>query len=317
MSRLRSTPSSPRLPEALALLQQNARPGALAGMVRFAMQGEGRLGVSIPTLRRMPRTLRADHALAQSLWDTAIPDARILAGMVAQSELFTPQQMDTWAQGFASWDVCDQVCGNAFCASPLAWSKVEEWAQRPEEFVRRAAFAMLATLAVHDKRATNARFIAALAWVEAAAHDERNFVKKAVNWALRNIGKRNTVLHAVAIAAAQRIQQQGGKSARWIAADALRELRSESVQWTVDEMALRLLCSPTTCRALETGKPGTSVGVLAQRGNVASGEFAYGSQYLRRDNAQSAQPQPFAIAASGIRAARAPSARRRGHAIDV
>lgn len=218
-----------RLSAALRLLHDNARPTELAGMARFGIVGSGRLGVSIPVLRGIARSLGRDQALALDLWHTGIPDARILAGMVAQPALLTVQCMDAWAQGFASWDVCDQVCGNAFVASPLAWNRVQAWAQHPDEFVRRAAFALLATLAVHDKQATDATFVAALAWVETAASDERNFVKKAVNWALRNIGKRNAALHAAAVASALRIQLQGSRSARWIAADALRELNSEAV----------------------------------------------------------------------------------------
>lgn len=225
-----SATASPRLPEALALLHQQARPDQLAGMARFGIGGAGRLGVSIPALRQMARSLGRDHPLALDLWKTSIPDMRILASMVVQPALLTTQCMDAWAQGFASWDVCDQVCGNAFAASPLAWGRIQAWAQHPDEFVRRAAFALLATLAVHDKRAPDASFVAALAWVEVAASDERNFVKKAVNWALRNIGKRNAVLRDAAIACALRIQQQGSKPARWIAADALRELNSESVR---------------------------------------------------------------------------------------
>lgn len=219
-----------RLAHALALLQQQARPTELAGMARFGIVGEQRLGLSMPAMRQIARTLGHDHALALALWDTGIPDARIVAGMVAEPAQLTSRQMDTWAQGFASWDVCDQVCGSAFLASPLAWSKVPLWAARHDEFVRRAAFALLATLAVHDKAATDVQFIEALSIIEAAAVDERNFVKKAVNWALRNIGKRNPALNAAAIETAQRIQHQGSRSARWIAADALRELNSVAVQ---------------------------------------------------------------------------------------
>ena len=150
--------------------------------------------------------------------------------MVAEPARLTSRQMDTWANGFASWDVCDQVCNSAFRASPLAWRKVAAWATRRDEFVRRAAFALLVALAVHDKQASDADFVAALPLIEAAASDERNFVKKAVNWALRVIGKRNPALNAAAIAAARRIQQQGSRPARWIAADALRELSSEAVK---------------------------------------------------------------------------------------
>ena len=218
-------PDPHRLTQALALLHQNARPAELAGMARFGIVGDQRLGLSVPAMRGIARTLGRDHALAQALWDTAIPDARIVASMVADPAQLTARQMDAWVKGFAAWDVCDQTCLNAFCKSPLAWRKVQAWATRKDEFVRRAAFALLATLAVHDKAADDEAFVAALALVEAAADDDRNFVKKAVNWALRNIGKRNRNLRQAAIASALRIQQQGSKSARWIAADALRELR--------------------------------------------------------------------------------------------
>ncbi len=218
-----------RLSLALTLLQQDARPDQLAGMARFGINPEGRLGLSVPAMRRIARQLGHDHALALALWDTGIPDARIVAGMVAEPARLTSRQMDRWANDFGSWDVCDQVCASAFVASPLAWHKVQVWAKRRGEFVRRAAFSLLAALVVHDKRADDAQFVAALDLIEAAADDERNFVKKAVNWALRCIGKRNPALHLAALAAAHRIQQQGTRSARWIAADALRELRSEAV----------------------------------------------------------------------------------------
>jgi 3-methyladenine DNA glycosylase AlkD len=223
-------PGTRGLAFALAALKQNARPAELAGMARFGITGDKRLGVSIPAIRRIARTLGHDHGLALALWDTGIPDARILAGLVAEPARLTSRQMDAWAKGFESWDVCDQVCNSAFRASPLAWRKVAAWAARRDEFVRRAAFALLAALAAHDKQAGDEQFVAALAWVEAAASDERNFVKKAVSWALRAIGKRNLALNVAAIAAAQYIAQQGSRPARWIAADALRELNSEAVQ---------------------------------------------------------------------------------------
>lgn len=218
-----------RLSDALALLQQNARPAELAGMAEFGIDIEQRLGLSMPAMRRIAKALGHDHALALALWDTGIPDARIVAGMVAEPARLTSRQMDVWARGFRSWDVCDQVCGSAFLSSPLAWRKVPVWAAHPGEFVRRAAFSLLATLAVHDKAASDERFAAALPLIEAAAGDERNYVKKSVNWALRNIGKRSPTLNAAAIGAAKRIQQQDSRSARWIAADALRELTSQAV----------------------------------------------------------------------------------------
>ena len=223
-------PTPLRLPDILAQLQQHARPDQLDGMARFGIVGAGRLGVSIPALRALARSLGRDHALALALWDTGIPDARILASMVSDPAQLTARQMDQWAKDFNSWDVCDQTCLNAFVRSPLAWRKVPQWAKQSDEFVRRAAFALLACLATHDKRAPDSAFTDALAWIEATARDERNFVKKAVNWALRNIGKRNAALRDAAIACALRIQQQGSKPARWIAADALRELHSEAVR---------------------------------------------------------------------------------------
>ena len=219
-----------RLAYALELLQQDARPAELAGMARYGINPDRRLGLSMPAMRRIAKTLGHDQALALALWDTGIPDARIVAGMLAEPAKLNSRQMDAWAKDFNSWDVCDQVCGSAFLASPLAWRKVATWAKRRDEFVRRAAFALLATLAVHDKQSDNARFVAALALIEVAADDERNYVKKAVNWALRNIGKRNATLNAAAIEAARRIQLQGSKPARWIAADALRELTSVAKQ---------------------------------------------------------------------------------------
>jgi 3-methyladenine DNA glycosylase AlkD len=221
-----------RLAEAFTLLHAAARPAELAGLARFGIVGERRLGLSVPSMRRIAKALGADHELAVGLWDTGIPDARIVAGMVADPVLLGSRQMDRWARDFDSWDVCDQVCGSAFLASPHAWKKVEAWAVRPEEFVRRAAFALLATLAVHDRDRDSGdeRFMQALVLIEAAADDDRNFVRKAVNWALRNIGKRNAALNGAAIECAWRIRELGTRAARWISADALRELGSEAVQ---------------------------------------------------------------------------------------
>lgn len=218
------------LDDALALLRSQASPDKLAGMAGFGMDTDGRLGVSVPALRKLGRELGRRHELALALWDTAIPDAQILAGLVADPARLGSRQMDAWVRTMRSWDVCDGACLNAFVHSPLAWDKVHAWAARPHEFVRRAGFALLATLAVHDKQADDARFIAALPLIEAAADDDRNFVRKAVNWALRSIGKRNAALHAAAVEQALRLQARGTRTARWIAADALRELRSDAVQ---------------------------------------------------------------------------------------
>jgi len=219
-----------QLHDALRLLHEHGRPAELEGMARFGMDVERRLGVSVPALRRIGKTLGRDHALALALWDTRIPDAQILAGLVADPQQMHSREMDAWAKTMRSWDVCDGACLNAFVRSPLAWDKVAAWTPRHDEFVRRAGFALLAVLAVHDKVSDDARFIAALPLIEAAATDERNFVRKAVNWALRNIGKRNAALNAAAIACAERLQALPSRAARWIAADALRELRSHPVR---------------------------------------------------------------------------------------
>jgi len=218
------------LAEAMRLLQAQARPGELAGMARLRIAGAGRLGLSVPAMRTIARQLGRDHPLALALWGTGIADARIVAGYIADPARMNGRTMDAWARGFDAWDVCDQVCGSAFLTAPAAWAKVQAWSMREPEFVRRAAFALLATLAVHDRTSPDARFAAALHWIEAAADDERNFVRKAVNWALRNIGKRNLALNAQAIAAARRLRARGTKSARWISADALRELTGLPVQ---------------------------------------------------------------------------------------
>jgi 3-methyladenine DNA glycosylase AlkD len=220
----------PTLTDALALLQQHARPEALDGMARFGIDVQGRLGIAVPELRRIGRRLGRDHALAQALWDTGVPDAQLLAGMVAEPQRLTARQMDAWVKTIRSWDVCDGACLNAFVGAPAAWERVTAWTARHDEFVRRAGFALLATLAVHDKTAEDARFRDALGLVEAASDDGRNFVRKAVNWALRNIGKRNASLHAAALDCAERLARRESRTARWIAADALRELRSEAIR---------------------------------------------------------------------------------------
>ena len=213
-----------RLAQALATLRAHARPDQLEGMARFGLTGATRLGLAVPTLRALGRELGRDHGLALALWDTGIPDARILAGLVAEPARFTAAQMDHWVAGMQSWDVCDQACLNAFVKSPLAWDAVLRWAPREPEFEKRAAFALLAVAAVHQKQRPDADFLARLPLIEAAADDGRNFVKKAVNWALRQIGKRSVQLREPALTLAERLCQRSEPSARWIGSDARREL---------------------------------------------------------------------------------------------
>jgi 3-methyladenine DNA glycosylase AlkD len=211
-------------------LKAKARPDQLEGMARYGIVTEKRLGLSIPDLRKMAKEIGKDHDLALKLWKTEIQEARILAAMVDRPEDVTEKQMEEWVKDINSWDVCDQVSMNLFEKAPFARRKITEWSRREEEFVKRAAFSLIACLASHDKKAPDQDFIRLLPIIKSGATDERNFVKKAVNWALRNIGKRNPNLNKAAIEAARDIQQIDSKPARWIASDAIRELESEAVQ---------------------------------------------------------------------------------------
>lgn len=220
----------PSLEEALKKLQAKARPDQIEGMSKLGMTADHRLGVSVPDMRQIAKELGKDHKLALALWKTGSPEAKMVASMIDEPEKLTDKQMEKWVAGFNSWDVCDQVCMNLFEKSPLAWKKILDWSKRDEEYVKRAAFALMACLAWHDKEAKDERFIKLLPAIQRCATDERNFVKKAVNWALRNIGKRNRKLNKAAVKTAREIQKIDSKSARWIAADAIRELTSEAVQ---------------------------------------------------------------------------------------
>jgi 3-methyladenine DNA glycosylase AlkD len=216
--------------DVMGQLQSKAKPDQLEGMARFGIVGEKRLGVSVPDMRKIAKEIGKDHQLALDLWDTRVPEGMIVAGMVAEVDKLTEQQMEAWVVDINSWDVCDQVCMNLFEKSPLAEKKIYDWSEREEEFVKRTAYALIACLAWHDKKAGDEDFIKYFPVILAGATDNRNFVKKAVNWALRNIGKRNLVLNKAALELAYRIKEIDAKSARWIASDAIRELESEKVQ---------------------------------------------------------------------------------------
>ncbi len=211
-------------------LRSKARPDQLEGMARYGIVVERRLGVSVPDMRKIAKELGQDHNLALELWNTGMAEARITAAMIDDSKKLTEKQMEDWVKDINSWDVCDQVCMNLFEKSPLAWRKIIEWSDREEEFVKRAAFALIACLAWHDKTVEDERFIGLLPVIMQGAKDERNFVKKAVNWALRNIGKRNLNLNKAAMNTARQIQRIDSKPARWIASNTIRELESKAVQ---------------------------------------------------------------------------------------
>ena len=216
--------------EILNKLKALSDPKAVEGMARFGINPENTLGVSVPNMRKLAREAGKDHALAQQLWASGIHEARVMASMIDKPTLVTEEQLESWVKDFDSWDVCDQCCSNLFDKTKWAYQKATQWSEREEEFVKRAGFTLMATLAVHDKSAADAAFTAFLSAIIREATDNRNFVKKAVNWALRQIGKRNLSLNAIAIQTAEEIQKTNSKSARWIAADAIRELTSQAVQ---------------------------------------------------------------------------------------
>jgi 3-methyladenine DNA glycosylase AlkD len=205
-------------------------PKAVEGAARFGICVPDILGVSAPNLRRLAKEIGKDHALAGKLWTTGIHDARVLAALIDDPAKVTKRQMEDWAGDFNSWAVCDAACGCLFDKTPYAWDKAVEWTDREPEYVKRAGLVLMAALAVHDKKAPDERFEAFLPLLVRHATDERNFVKKAVNWALRQIGKRNTHLNKLTIRTAQDIRQTDTKAARWIASDALRELTSDRVR---------------------------------------------------------------------------------------
>ena len=205
-------------------------PKAVEGMARFGINPENTYGVSIPNLRKIARETGHNHALAQELWASGIHEARILASMIDDPKIATEEQLESWVKDFDSWDVCDQCCMNLFEKTGFAYRKAVEWSESDEEFVKRAGFVLMACLAVSDKKADNKQFEVFLPIIRREAPDNRNLVNKAVNWALRQIGKRNTGLNRKAIETAEEIQKMDSRSARWIASDAIRELTSESVR---------------------------------------------------------------------------------------
>jgi 3-methyladenine DNA glycosylase AlkD len=211
-------------------LKRLGNPKVRAKMAYFGVNVPKAHGISAPILHALARRIGKDHALAEELWSSGIHEARILATLIGEPGKVTAAQMERWARTFDAWDVVDAACCYLYAEASPAWRQVEAWSNRNDEFVKRAAFSLLAYLSYKDKQAPETRFERFLRVIEREAHDERNFVRKAVNWALRNIGKRNFRLNRSAIQTAERIRRQDSRSARWIAADALRELRSDAVQ---------------------------------------------------------------------------------------
>lgn len=214
----------------LPQLKEMANSKSVEGMAKFGMTSTKRLGISVPDMRKIAKENGKDHTAAMELWDTGIPEAQIVAALIAEPEKLTDEQMERWVKDINSWDVCDQVCMNLFDKSPLAWKKIYDWSEREEEFIKRTAFSLIACVAWHDKTLPDEKLIELFSLIKREATDERNFVKKAVNWALRHIGKKNINLNKAAIKLAKEIKEINSKSARWIANDAIRELESEKVQ---------------------------------------------------------------------------------------
>lgn len=214
-------------------------PKALEGMRHFGIKVEKAYGVRVPNMRQIAKEIKKDHPLALELWKYDIHEAKILATMIADPKQLTSELMEDWVKDFYSWDVCDQCIMNFFEKHELAWQKAIEWIDREEEYVKRAGYVLMARLAVSDKKASDDKFTPFFELIKKGATDERNFVKKAVNWAIRQIGKRNLLLNKKMITLSQELKQMNSKSAKWIAGDAIRELDGEAVQQRLKAQALK------------------------------------------------------------------------------
>ena len=225
------TATAERVQSALVWLERRGSERVREDMLsRYGITAPKAYGVPVGTIQQLGKQLGRDHDLALALWPTGWYEARMLCAFIGQPERVTPSQMDQWARDFDNWGICDTICFHLFDRTPLAWKKLRPWSKRREEFVKRAAFALLAGLALHDKQADDEAFLAALALVEPAAADERNFVKKGVSWGLRVVGRRNRTLNAACLETARRLAQSDQPAARWIGRQAVKELASPAVQ---------------------------------------------------------------------------------------
>jgi len=218
------TTTNDRVGEALAWLKRRGTKRNRDAMLRYGIIAPKAFGVSVGDIKKLSKRLGPDHDFALTLWDTGWYEARMLAPFVDEPEKVTAAQMNKWARDFDNWAVCDHACFHLFDRTPHAWRKIEQWSGRRDEFVKRAAFALLASVALHDKRAADEPFLRSFALIERAAVDERNFVKKGVSWALRLIGRRNRALNAASIETARRLVDSPHDAARWIGRDAVKEL---------------------------------------------------------------------------------------------
>jgi len=227
------------VPQVLARLRRTGTKRNRDGMARYAIVAPKAFGVSVGDLRTLGKELGTDHRLAQDLWKTGWYEARMLSAFVADPARTTAAQMERWTRDFDNWAVCDHLCFHLYDRTPHAWTKIDQWSGRREEFVKRAAFALLASVALHDTSMPDARFTRSLRLIEGAATDERNFVKKGVSWALRSVGDRNPDLHEAALACARRLGESTDASARWVGKDAVRQLNRPAVRKRVAARAAR------------------------------------------------------------------------------
>jgi len=225
--------------EILAKLKSLGNPENLAGMARYGINPESAFGIKVTTLRQLAKDIGRDHQLALDLWDSAFHEARMLATIIDDPKLVTEQQMETWIKDLYSWDLTDGLAGNLLDKTPFAYEKAIEWSHRQPEFEKRLGFALMAWLPVHDKKAPDEKFEIFFPQLEAESDDERIYVKKAISWALRNIGKRSMALTVAVIPVAENIGARGSKAAKWIASDVLRELRSEKIQTRLKQKAAK------------------------------------------------------------------------------
>jgi 3-methyladenine DNA glycosylase AlkD len=225
---------SSKLKEILSYLEKKGSADARAGMSRFGINADNAFGIRIPVLRDLAKQYKKDHALALELWASGYHEARILASMVDDPKLCTEKQMEEWVVEFDSWDLCDQTCFGLFARTAYGWKKTFEWPHREEEFVRRAGFALMAAFTLCKTRVSDEDLLTFLPLIEKYSADERNFVRKAVNWALRQVGKRNHNLNSHAIVLAEKLLNSENKTARWIGKDAFRELTGEGVKKTLE-----------------------------------------------------------------------------------
>lgn len=248
--------NDPRVAEVLSWFERRGTRKNRDGMARYGIVAKNVFGVSVEQVRALAKQLGRDHALTDPLWATGWYEARILCAFVGDPQQLTATQMDRWAKDFDNWAICDALCFHLFDRSPLAWRKCEQWCGKPAEFVKRAGFALIASVALHDKQAPDPPFLTALDWIERESGDARNFVKKGISWALRGIGHRNQRLHAAAMELSSRLAASTDPAARWIGRDALRDLTSAATKKRLEKLAKKAGSARAASGETATRKPG-------------------------------------------------------------